>query len=93
MERSGKGLVTSLVCKTKARSTKYKKARYTIGNVSMKELSNKTKYFEKFVMVPHLKKTPKHEPTLSYFHLVECLRKCMMRYGEKNHHMHDSYEK
>ena len=40
-----------------------------------------------------MEKTPKHEPTLSYFHLVECLRKCMMRSGENNHHVHDGYEK
>ena len=84
MEVSGKWLITALDLKTKARSTKYKKARYAIWNVSMKELSNKIKEFEKKFKVPHLKKTPKHEPTLSYFHLVECLRKCMMRSGENN---------
>ena len=37
MEGSGKWLVTALALKTKARSTKYKKARYDIGNVSMKQ--------------------------------------------------------
>ena len=89
MEGSGKWLVTALDIKTKARSKKYKKAMYAIGNVSMKDLSNKIKEFEKFVKVPHLKMTPKHEPNLSYFHLVECLRKCMMRSGENNHHVHD----
>ena len=46
LERTGKGLVTALALKTKARSEKYKKARYTIGNVSMKYLSNKIKEFE-----------------------------------------------
>ena len=40
-----------------------------------------------------MKRTPKHEPTLSYFHLVDCLRKCMMRCGEKNHNVHDGYGK
>ena len=59
----------------------------------MKDLSKKIKEFEKFVKVPHLKKTLKHEPTLSYSHLVKCLRKCMMRSGENNHHVHDGYEK
>ena len=59
----------------------------------MKDLSNKIKEFEKFVKVTHLEKTPKHEPTLSYFHLVECLQKCMMRSGENNHHMQDGYGK
>ena len=38
MEGSGKWLVTAMALKTKARSTKYKKARYDIGNVSMKDL-------------------------------------------------------
>ena len=47
LERSGKGLVTALVLNTKARSKRYKKARYVIGNVSMKDLSNKIKEFEK----------------------------------------------
>ena len=72
---------------------KYKKARYAIGDVSMKDLSNKIKEFEKFVKVPYLKRTPKHETTSSYFHLVECLGKCMMRCGENNHHVHDGYGK
>ena len=47
MEGSGKWLVTPLALKTKARSTKYKKARYAIGNVSMKDLVNKLIEFEK----------------------------------------------
>ena len=47
LEVSGKGLATALALKTKARSKKYKKARYAIGNVSMKDLSNKIKEFEK----------------------------------------------
>ena len=70
MEGSGKWVVTALALKTKARLTKYKKARYDIRNVSMMDLSNKIKEFEIFVKVPHLKRTPKHEPTLSYSHLV-----------------------
>ena len=59
----------------------------------MKDLSNKIKDFENFVKVPHLKWTPKHEPTLSYFRIVECLRKCMMISGENNHHIHNGYGK
>ena len=47
MEGSGKRLVTALTLKTKARSKKYKKARYDIGNVSMKDLVNKIIEFEK----------------------------------------------
>ena len=93
MEGSGKWLVTALALKTKASPTKYKNSRYAIGNISMKDLSNKIKDFETLFKVPHLKKTPKHEPTLSYFHLFECLRKCMMRSGENNHHVHNGYEK
>ena len=90
---SGKGLVTALALKTKVRLKKNKKARYAIGNFIMKDLSNKIKEFENFVKVPHLKRTPKHEPTLSYLHLVECLRKCIMRSGDHKQHVHDSYEK
>ena len=86
-------MVTALDLNTKARSEKYKKSRYAIGNVSMKDLSKKIKEFEKFVKIPHFKKEPKHEPTLSYLHLVECLRKCMMRSGEHKQHVHNSYGK
>ena len=59
----------------------------------MKDLYKKIKEFEKIVKVPYLKRTPKHEPTLSYFHLVVCLGECMMRCGENNHHVHDGYGK
>ena len=59
----------------------------------MKDLSKKIKEFEKIVKVPYLKRTPKHEPTSSYFHVVVCLGECMMRCGENNHHMYDGYEK
>ena len=64
LERSGKGLVTALDLKTKARSKKYKKARYAIVNVSMKDLSNKIKEFEKIVKILYVKRIPKHEPTI-----------------------------
>ena len=49
MEGSGKRLVTALALKTKARPEKYKKARYAIRNVSMKDLSNKIKELEKLL--------------------------------------------
>ena len=49
MEGSGKWLVTALDLKTEARPKKYKKAMYAIGNVSMKDLSNKIKDFEKLL--------------------------------------------
>ena len=69
--RSGKGLVTALDLKTKARSKKYKKARYAIGNVSEKGLSKIIKEFEKIGKLPYEKRIPKHEPAPSYFHLVK----------------------
>ena len=50
--RSGKGLVTALVFKTKVRSSKYKKARHAIENVSKKDLSKIIKEFEKIGKVP-----------------------------------------
>ena len=49
MEGSGKWLVTALALKTKARSKILKKSRYAIGNVSMGDLSNKIKEFEKLL--------------------------------------------
>ena len=63
LERSGKVLITSLGFKTKARSQKYKKARYAIGNVSEKDISKIIKKFEKIEKLPYEKKRPKHEPT------------------------------
>ena len=50
--RSGKGLVTALALKTKARSKKYKKARYAIGNFSMKDISDIIKEHEKLARYP-----------------------------------------
>ena len=63
--RSGKGLITSLGFKSKARSHKYKKARYAIVNVSKKNLSKIIREFESFEKLPSEKKRPKHEPTKS----------------------------
>ena len=82
-------MVTALALKTKARSKNTKRQRYAIGNVSMKDLSNKIKEFQKIVMVTYVKRIPKHEPTSSYFHLVVCIGECMMICGEKNHNVHD----
>ena len=56
--RSWKGLVTALALKTKARSEKYKKASYAIGNVSTKDLSNIIKVFEKWSSYLMWKVTP-----------------------------------
>ena len=38
-----------------------------------------------------MKRIPKHEPTSSYYHLVECIAECVMRSDEHNWHMHGSY--
>ena len=46
LERSGKGLITSLGFKTKARFAKIKKAKYAIRNVSEKDISKIIKEFE-----------------------------------------------
>ena len=48
LERSGNGLVTSMGFKAKARSQKYKKSGYPIGNASKKDLSIIISEFEKF---------------------------------------------
>ena len=84
-------MVTALALKTKIGPKKYKKARYAIGNVSMKDLSNIIKEFEKIVRVTYVKSIPKHEPTSSYYHLVGCIAECMMRSDEYNRHVHGGY--
>ena len=91
LERSGKGLITSLGFKTKAGSQKYKNARYAIGNVSEKDLSKIIKRFEKIDKLPYEKKRPKHEPTDSYFHLARQLAKFMMRSNNRNCHDYGGY--
>ena len=79
LERSGKGLIIFLGFNTEVRLQKYKKARYAIGNVSEKDLSEIIKEFDKFDKLPYKKKRPKHEPTESYFYLARQLAKCMIR--------------
>ena len=70
---------------------KYKKARYSIVNISMKDLLDIIKEFEKIVKVPYVKRIPEHEPTSSYYHLVRCITECMMISDEHNRHVHGSY--
>ena len=84
LERPGKGLITSLGFKTKARPQKYKKARYAIGKVSEKYISKIIKEFEKIDKLPYEKKRPKHEPNESYSHRARQLAKCMMRSDNLN---------
>ena len=61
--RSGKGLITSLGLKAKSSPKKYKKARYAIGNVIMKDLSKIIRDLEKSPYKGYERKRPKHEPT------------------------------
>ena len=58
----------------------------------MKDLSKKIKEFESFVKLTHLKKTPKHEPTESYFQLAREITKCMMRSDKLNTYGHGGYK-
>ena len=88
LEISVKGLITSLGFNTKARSQKYKKARYAIVNVIKKDLSKIIREFEKIEKLPYENKRPKHEPTGRYFHLARQLAKCMMRSDNLNCHDH-----
>ena len=91
LERSGKGLITSLGFKVKVRPHKYKKERYAIGNVSEKGISKIIKEFEKIEKLPYEKKSPKNEPNGSYFHLARQLAKCMMRSDNLNWNDHGGY--
>ena len=77
-ERSGKGLITSLGFKAKARTQKCKKARYAIGNVSEEDIYKIIWEFEKFENLSYEKKRPKLEPTHCYFYLSRQLAKYIM---------------
>ena len=48
--RSGKGFITSLFIRAKARPKKYKKSRYPIENVSKKDLSKIIREFKNYLM-------------------------------------------
>ena len=65
--KSGKGLIKYMGIKAKSRPKKYKKARYSILNVGMKELSKIIREFEKLPYKSYERKRPKHEPTDRYF--------------------------
>ena len=67
-KRAGKGFITSIGFKAKVRPHKYKKARYAIVNVSMKEPLKNIREFEKLPYESYEKKRPKHEPTDRYFY-------------------------
>ena len=84
---SVKGLIISLGLKTNVGSKKYKKARYAITNVSMKDLSKIIKEFEKLPYKGYVLKRSKMEPIDSYFYLERQLAKCMMRTDALNLHI------
>ena len=79
-------MITSLVFKSKLRPHKYKKARYAIGYVSKKDFSKIIREFEKLTYESYEKKSPKNEPTGSYFYPSRQLMKCMMRADALNSH-------
>ena len=79
LRRSGKGLITSLVLNSRASLNKYKKSRYAITNVSMKDISKIIRESEKLPYKGYVSKRPKHEPTDSYFYLSRQIEKCMVR--------------
>ena len=82
--RSGKGLITSLALKAKARPHKYKKVCYAIRNVSKKDLSKIIREFEKLPYESYERNRLKHEPSDSYFYLAWQISKCMMRADARN---------
>ena len=79
-------MIASLGLKSKVRPHIYKKARYAIGNVSKKDLSNNIREFEYFPYESCEKKSPKHEPTDSYFYLSRHPAKCIIRSDSLNSH-------
>ena len=86
--KSGKGLITSLGLKAKARPNKCKKARYAIVNVSKKVLSMIFSEFEKILYESYERKRPKNEPTDSYFYLSRQLVNCIMIADSLNSHIY-----
>ena len=72
-------MITYLGIKAKSRPKKYKKASYTIVNVSKKDLSKIIRDLEKLFYKSYEKKRAKHEPTDSYFYLARHLANCTMR--------------
>ena len=87
LRRPGKGLINLLGIKTIGSSKKNKKARYDINNVSMKDLSNIIKEFEKLPWKGYVRKRLKHAPTDSYFYLSRQLAKCMTISDAFNFHV------
>ena len=86
--RPGKGLITSLGLKAKARPKKHKKAMYTIGNISIQDLSKIIREFERLTYKIYERRRHKNDTTDSYFNLARQLAKCMMRADVLNLHVY-----
>ena len=84
---SVKGLIIYLGINTNANAKEYKKEMYAITNISMKDISNIIKEFEKLPYKVYVRKRPKHEPTDSYFYLARYIYKCMMISDDFNSHI------
>ena len=82
--RSGKGFITFLVLKAKARPKKCKKTRHDIGNISMKDILKIIRKFEKLTYNCFDSRRPKYETTDSKFYLARQLAKCMMTTDDIN---------
>ena len=76
---SGKGLIASLGIKAKTRPKKYNMARYSIGNISKKDLSKVIREFEKLTYKSYERRKTKHQHNDSYFYPAIQLAECMMR--------------
>ena len=83
-----KGLITSMGIKVKARPKKQKKEIYCIGNVSMKDILNIIREFEKLPYKIDGRKSAKHDPTDIYFYLENQIAKCLMRADALNLHIY-----
>ena len=93
LEKSGKGLITYLSFKAKARPQKYKKERYAIGNVSNKDPYKIIMDFVKFDKLFYENRRPKHESTEYYLYLSRQIAKFMMRSDTLNWHDYVGYKK
>ena len=63
LERSGKGLITSMGFKAKERTRRYKMEMHAIKTVSKKDISKIIREFEKLPYERYERKRPKCEPT------------------------------
>ena len=71
-----------------SKAKKYNNARYSIGNVSMKDLPNIIREFENVPYKSYESRRPKNEPTYNYFYPARHLVKCMIRADALNSHVY-----